>query len=53
MQIDKLRVRVFKLTIFKLTIFKLTLCSIVKFELLGMQYEHSMKAPAALVFYAC
>ena len=37
--IDKQRVRVFKLTIFKLT-----LCSIAKFELLVMQYEHNMKA---------
>ena len=35
LQIDKQRVRVFKLTIFKLT-----LCSIAKFELLVMQYEH-------------
>ena len=43
LQIDKQRVRVFKLT----------LCSIAKFELLVMQYEHNMKAPAALVFYAC
>ena len=39
LQIDKQRVRVFKLTIFKLT-----LCSIAKFELLVMQYEHNMKA---------
>ena len=30
--------------VFKLTIFKLTLCSIAKFELLVMQYEHNMKA---------
>ena len=48
LQIDKQRVRVLKLTIFKLT-----LCSITKFEILVMQYEHNMKAPAALVFYAC
>ena len=47
-KIDKQRVRVFKLTIFRLT-----LCSIAKFELLVMQYEHNMKAPIALVFYAC
>ena len=39
LQIDKQRVRVFKLTIFKLT-----LCSIAKLELLVMQYEHDMKA---------
>ena len=39
LQIDKQRVRVFKLTIFKLT-----LCSIAKFELLVMQYEHNIKA---------
>ena len=61
LEIDKQSVRVFKLTIFKLT-----LCSIAKFELLVMQYEHNMKAhvyiqsninnikaPAVLVFYAC
>ena len=34
LQIDKQRVRVFKLTIFKLA-----LCSIAKFELLVMQYN--------------
>ena len=39
LQIDKQNVRVFKLTKFKLT-----LCSIAKFELLVMQYEHNMKA---------
>jgi hypothetical protein len=39
LQIDKQRVRVFKLTIFKLT-----LCSIAKFKLFVMQYEHNMKA---------
>ena len=39
LQIDKQRVRVFKLIIFKLT-----LCSIAKLELLVMQYEHDMKA---------
>ena len=39
LQIDIQRVRVFKLTKFKLT-----LCSIAKFELLIMQYEHNMKA---------
>ena len=38
LQIDKQRVRVFKLTLFKLI-----LCSIAKFELLDMQYEHNMK----------
>ena len=42
---DKQRVRVLKLTIFRLT-----LCSIVKFKLLVMQYEHNMKSPT--VFYA-
>ena len=47
LQIDKQRVRVFKLTIFRLT-----LCSIAKFELLVMQYEHNIKSPIALVFYA-
>ena len=39
LQIDKQMV-----SVFKLTIFKLTLCSIVKLELLVMQYEHNMKA---------
>ena len=46
LQNDKQRVRVFKLTIFRLT-----LCSIAKFELFVMQYEHNMKSPVA--FYAC
>ena len=39
LQIDKQSIRVFKLIKFKLT-----LCSIPKFELLVMQYEHNMKA---------
>ena len=42
-----------RVRVFKLTIFRLTLCSITKFELLVMQYEHNMKSPAALVFYGC
>ena len=48
LEIDKQRVRVFKLTIFKLTLY-----NIAKFELLVMQYEHNMKAPACVGRRAC